>query len=98
MKSATATNPSRQETPTASRESQSREPESNVRPIDKASDSKLKTPTSSSPKPQQTVNQAPDEEQVRRRAYELYAEGGYIDGNDEEHWFAAERELTGKGK
>jgi hypothetical protein len=105
MKPATATSPSRQETiqPTASREpesrEQSREPESNVRPIDKASDPKLKTsPAPSTPKPQPAVSQVPDEEQIRRRAYELYMESGYSDGNHEDHWFEAERELSGKGK
>jgi hypothetical protein len=65
----------------------------------KTSDSKLKTsPASSTPKPQPTVSQVPNEEQIRRRAYELYVESGYSDGNHEEHWFAAERELSGKGK
>jgi Protein of unknown function (DUF2934) len=101
MKPATAPSPSRQETsqPKATREPESRGPESNVRPIDKASDSKLNTSSSpSTPKSQATVNQAPNEEHIRQRAYELYVESGYSDGNDEEHWFAAERELRGKGK
>ena len=39
-----------------------------------------------------------DEEQIRRRAYELYVEDGYQDGNQLEHWLAAERELRGKIK
>jgi hypothetical protein len=101
MKPATATSPSRQETiqPKTTREPESRELESNVRPIDKASDSKLNTsPASATPKAQPTVSQVSNEEQVRRRAYELYVESGYSDGNREEHWFAAERELRGKGK
>ena len=101
MKPAAAPSPSRQEKnqPTASREPESREPQSNVRPINMPSDTKVKTsPTSSTPKPQLTVSQAPNEEQIRQRAYELYVESGYSDGNREEHWFAAERELRGKGK
>jgi len=101
MKPATAPSPSRQETnqPTARPEPESREPQSNVRPIDMSLDTKVKTsPTSSTPKPQPTVSQAPSEEQIRQRAYELYVESGYSDGNQEEHWFAAERELRGKAK
>lgn len=99
MKAAAVKSPFRQETiqPTTSREPESRQPDVDFRPIDKASDSKLKTsPSSSTPKLQPTVSQAPDEEKIRQRAYELYAEGGYVDGNHEEHWFAAERELKGK--
>jgi hypothetical protein len=101
MKPAPATSPFRRETiqPATSRVPESREPESNVRPTDKASDSKLNTsPASSTPRPRSTVSQVADEEQIRRRAYELYVESGYSDGNHEEHWFAAERELKRKGK
>jgi hypothetical protein len=100
MKAATATGPSRQETQSeATREPESREPESKVRPIDEPSDLKLKTaPASSTLKSEPTVSQVANEEQIRRRAYELYVESGYSDGNHEEHWFAAERELSGKAK
>jgi hypothetical protein len=98
MKPATATGPSRQETQSkATREPESREPE--VRPIDKPSDPKLKTaPASSTLKSEPPVSQVANEEQIRLRAYELYVESGYSDGNHEEHWFAAERELSGKAK
>jgi hypothetical protein len=68
-----------------SRETESRKSESDVRLNDTASDSKTKTSPASStsrtqsatPRTQSAVSQAPDEEQIRRRAYELYVEGGY---------------------
>ena len=82
-----------------SRETESRKSDFGVRPTNTASDFQPKiSSTSSTPKTQSAVSQAPDEEQIRRRAYELYVEGGYRDGNQEEHWFAAERELSGKNK
>jgi hypothetical protein len=34
-----------------------------------------------------------DEGRIRQRAYELYAEGGFQDGNTDGNWFAAEREI-----
>jgi hypothetical protein len=33
------------------------------------------------------------EQRIRERAYELWAIGGYLHGQDEEHWCAAEREI-----
>jgi hypothetical protein len=36
------------------------------------------------------------EEQIRRRAYELYESRGREDGRDLEDWFRAEAEITGK--
>ena len=36
----------------------------------------------------------PTEEEVRVRAYELFAARGYVHGHDLADWFAAERELT----
>ena len=35
------------------------------------------------------------EEQIRRRAYELYDECGCEDGHDVEHWLRAEVEIMG---
>ena len=82
-----------------SRETESRKSDFGVRPTDTASDFQPNNSSASStPKTQSAVSQAPDEEQIRRRAYELYVEGGYRDGNQEEHWLAAERELSGKNK
>ena len=38
----------------------------------------------------------PVQEQVRRRAYQLYEERGGEDGHDVEDWQRAEEEITGK--
>jgi hypothetical protein len=35
-------------------------------------------------------------EDVARRAYEKYAEQGFVDGHDIDHWLAAEQELRGQ--
>jgi hypothetical protein len=37
-----------------------------------------------------------DQDQVARRAYERYEERGREDGRDQEDWFAAEQELSGR--
>jgi hypothetical protein len=34
------------------------------------------------------------EEQIRQRAYELYLEGGRVDGKATEHWLQAEAEMN----
>ena len=36
----------------------------------------------------------PSETQIRQRAYEIYAERGFLDGNEEADWLQAEVELT----
>ena len=41
---------------------------------------------------------APDEENVRARAYELYEVRGRIDGHAEEDWLQAEGEVTGNNE
>jgi hypothetical protein len=38
------------------------------------------------------------EEQVRRRAYELYEERGRVDGFEEKDWLQAEAEFLGTGR
>jgi hypothetical protein len=114
MKSGTAPSFSPQEPaqPKTNRESEVRQAASTYSPPSKGSkttpDASPISARSSEPasrpaiKPvsQPTVKQAStvDEEQIRRRAYELYVEGGYIDGNQDEDWFAAERELNQKEK
>jgi len=35
------------------------------------------------------------QEQIRRRAYELYEQDGMQEGRAEEHWLEAEREILG---
>ena len=45
--------------------------------------------------PTQVTKSAPDlQEQIRRRAYELYEERGRYDGHDVEDWLQAESEMT----
>lgn len=36
------------------------------------------------------------EDEIRRRAYELYLERGSVPGNQEEDWIAAEREVLSR--
>ena len=38
------------------------------------------------------------EEEIRRRAYELYEERGHEDGHDVEDWLRAEAEITGRSE
>jgi hypothetical protein len=38
---------------------------------------------------------AASHEEIAYRAYEIYLENGFHDGNDLADWFAAERQLTG---
>jgi hypothetical protein len=97
MKSATATTPTRQE-PT--RPKSVSEPQTKAHPADKRPE-----PTAQGTIPSQSPSSVlefesivVDEEQIRRRAYELWVEDGYQDGNQLEHWLAAERELRGKKK
>lgn len=45
-----------------------------------------------------TGAEAAAEQQVRRRAYELYEERGREDGHEVEDWLRAEAEITGKSQ
>lgn len=36
------------------------------------------------------------EEEIRRRAYQLYEERGHVSGYEQEDWVAAEREVTAR--
>lgn len=40
----------------------------------------------------------PSHEAIERRAYEIYTEGGSIDGNDVANWLAAEEELMARAE
>jgi len=53
-----------------------------------------RTPTPIRPKPPD----AEVAEQIRQRAYQLYEEGGRLDGNAIEHWLIAEQEVLGSRK
>jgi hypothetical protein len=44
------------------------------------------------------MNPSVSEEQVRRRAYELYVQRGRTDGGHDADWFRAEAELRGRSK
>ena len=41
---------------------------------------------------------APQEEIIRRKAYEIYEKRGRVEGNEVQHWLQAERELQWRGK
>jgi hypothetical protein len=40
-----------------------------------------------------SANRAPNHDEVRRRAYEIYLERGGLPGQELEDWFQAEREI-----
>jgi hypothetical protein len=44
-----------------------------------------------------TVQSSPHFEDVSRRAYEIWEKNGRPDGNEQEHWYVAERELMQTG-
>ncbi len=108
MKQAGETNPSRQETtpsnPTARRENDA----SRVAALPNVKIPSTSSPSSSAAAPG-TAQSAPSafnsvsaeqqaasvpEDRIRQRAYELYVERGYSDGQAEEDWFRAEREIV----
>jgi DUF2934 family protein len=45
-----------------------------------------------------TATEINNEEQIRTRAYELYEAHGHEDGHDQEDWFEAEAEITGRAE
>jgi hypothetical protein len=51
-------------------------------------------PTASTPAPPSTESASEVQEQIRRRAHELYEERGRGDGRDLEDWLQAESEVT----
>jgi len=53
-------------------------------------------PAETGRKPQTTAGAETQslEEQIRRRAYELYEEHGRQDGHELDHWLQAEEEIT----
>ena len=57
-----------------------------------------KPPVSANPNPTLPVSETPRnaEEEIRRRAYELYEQDGRQDGRDREHWLRAEAEVLGR--
>ncbi len=70
---------------------------------------KAKTPRTTKPKAEKKVLQMPDngngrngssssdlEYEIRLRAYDLYERRGCAPGQEEQDWFAAEREVLGR--
>lgn len=71
---------------------------------------RAKTGRTNDPKPTKTGNAdltlVPDvrknvtpinvEDEIRRRAYELYEQRGYVSGHDHEDWLLAEREVLAR--
>jgi hypothetical protein len=70
---------------------------------------KAKTPRTTKPKAEKKVLQMPDnsngrngysvsdlESEIRLRAYELYEKRGCAPGQEEQDWFAAEREVLAR--
>ena len=54
----------------------------------------LTIPTALTTAPPTTESASEVQEQIRRRAYELYEERGRADGRDLEDWLQAESEVT----
>ena len=50
----------------------------------------MKRPSGREVKPQQKYTQAELETLIRRRAYELYEQRGFVDGHDLDDWLQAE--------
>jgi hypothetical protein len=57
-------------------------------PLGREKKQQVLTPSVSSPDDLQ--------EKIARRAYQLYEEGGCVNGNDKDHWLKAEREILKK--
>lgn len=62
--------------------------------------SSIRKPDNPRPSPTTATEMNPSisEEQVRRRAYELYVQRGGVDGGHDADWFRAEAELRGRSK
>ena len=54
-----------------------------------------KTTTTPTPTSVELAN-TDHQEQIRKRAYELYEQRGRVDGFDEQDWFTAESEMLGQ--
>ena len=66
-------------------------------PIDRGRESTAKPPASAPPLSlPQTETPLGLEDEIRRRAYELYEEDGRQEGRQHEHWLRAEAEILGK--
>jgi hypothetical protein len=52
-------------------------------------------PSTLAPKPEEPTVLIPIEQQIQKRAYELYEQRGRTDGHELEDWFQAESEIKG---
>jgi hypothetical protein len=53
-------------------------------------------PAVTNPEMKQNGSQTDLEAEIRRRAYELYAQRGYTPGHENDDWFVAEREILAR--
>jgi hypothetical protein len=60
----------------------------------KAPESKMSSPKTS--RSTSATNNHPSHEDIAARAYQIYLERGGINGNDQDDWLQAERELSGR--
>lgn len=81
--------------PTAKREDGSATPRTTRRRTSAVTEAK---PPASAGAPSLPATETPfnAEEEIRRRAYELYEQEGRQDGRDREHWLRAEAEVLGR--
>lgn len=80
------------------RSSPSETPTNQVQPSSEAKGPTLVTTMPSQPAPTLPVHHTPmnAEDEIRRRAYELYEQEGRQHGRDREHWLRAEAEIRGR--
>ena len=64
--------------------------------IDRHPDEIEKKPSTLAPKSDEPTVLIPMEQQIQRRAYELYEQRGRTDGYDLDDWLQAEREIKGR--
>jgi hypothetical protein len=50
------------------------------------------------PHPDQVATATPTHEDISRRAYEIYVENGYKEGQSEQNWLQAEQELKNRSE
>ena len=68
---------------------------SSVTPTNRIAATRTTTTTSRPPKATGAARAKPTREQIARRAYEIWMDGGCPHGCDLDHWLQAERELRG---
>jgi len=64
--------------------------------VDRHPDESEKEPSTLSPKSDEPTVLIPIDQQIRRRAYELYEQRGRTNGHDLDDWLQAEREIKAR--